>query len=343
MKYCRKLPTPSEIKEAYSIDEETRKKRDRRIAQVKSILGQNGSKKLLIIGPCSADNENAVLDYTTRLARLQERVFDQFIIIPRVYTSKPRTKGFGYKGILHRPDIYREKDDILSGVLAMRKLHLRVVEETEMFCADEMLYPESISYTDDLVAYLAVGARSVENQQHRLVASGMDIPVGMKNPTSGSMTQMLNAVLAAQNPHSMLYNGWEVVTQGNKYVHSILRGYLDSYEYSQPNYGYESLTLLYDKYIEYNLFNEGVIVDCNHSNSKKRYMEQVRIAKDVFCSCKNNKNLNDFIKGLMIESYIEDGAQLVGHGIYGKSITDPCLGWAKTERLVLDLCDIIQT
>lgn len=330
-----------EIKEAYAVGQSIKAKRKKLISEVKTVLSKHTEKKLLIVGPCSADNEDAVLDYVTRLARLQETVSSKFIIIPRVYTSKPRTKGFGYMGLLHRPNLYTEEDDILSGVLAMRAMHLRIVTDTGMFCADEMLYPECISYTDDLLAYVAVGARSVENQQHRLVASGLDIPVGMKNPTSGSLTTMLNAVLTAQFPHSLLYSGWEVVTEGNKFVHSVLRGYLDSYENSQPNYSYESLTELYDKYIEYNLVNKAVVVDCNHSNSKKRYFEQIRIAKDVFHSCRQNTNINSFVKGLLIESYIEDGSQLIGKGEFGKSITDPCLGWEKTERLILDLCELM--
>ena len=341
MYYKTKLPTPEEIKAESSVDRKTIKRRQRIISSIKNVLSQSTKKKLLIIGPCSADNEDAVIEYVYRLAGLQEKVKDKFVIIPRIYTSKPRTKGYGYKGLLHRPDIYSSHDDIISGVLAMRHLHLRTVNETGMFSADEMLYPEIINYTNDLLVYTVVGTRSVENQQHRLLSSGLNIPVGMKNPLSGSFDQMLNAVLTAQNPHNMLFCGWEVITEGNKYSHCILRGYLDTCGRSRPNYSFENLVELYDKYIEYNLVNNAVIVDCNHSNSKKRYLEQIRIAKDVFSSCRIDESINGFVKGLMIESYIEDGSQLIGNGVFGQSITDPCLGWEKTEKLVYELSDMI--
>ena len=339
MKFIRQLPNISEILSEYKLSNEQKNNRINKIDEIKKILSGDDSRKLLMIGPCSADREDAILDYMLRLAKLQDRVKSRFLIIPRVYTSKPRTNGMGYKGLLHNPD-NPEKEDLLDGVIATRKMHLHVVQETGFFCVDEMLYPESTYYILDLLAYAAVGARSVENQAHRLVASGLEIPVGMKNPMSGDTTALLNGISAAQSGHSMIYRGWEVETEGNKFAHAILRGFINNNGEAKPNYHYEDLCDFHDKYRLFNLKNMATIVDCNHSNSRKRYDQQMRIAKDVFTSCITDKAINDFIKGLMIESYIEDGNQLPGAGMYGKSITDACLGWTKTKRLLEELYEM---
>lgn len=341
MKYICKLPDPEELQAKYPLSEDLKVKRLEVIKELKGILSGRINKKILIIGPCSSDREDAVLDYMSRLKALYDKVRDKFLIIPRVYTSKPRTNGQGYKGLLHRPNANSQYDDILSGIGIVRDLHLKVIQETGMFCADEMLYPEITAYLSDLLVYLAIGARSVEDQQHRLVASGIGIPVGMKNPTSGDYSIMLNAIGAAQHCHSLAYRGYIVETEGNPYSHAILRGYTGTSGKSRPNYHYENITSLYDEYIQTNNSNIAVIVDCNHANSNKNYLEQIRIAKEVFGLCKDHKNINLFVKGLMIESYIEDGNQPVGGGVYGKSITDACLGWSKTEQLVLDLYKLV--
>lgn len=275
----------------------------------------------------------------TYLAGLKERVKDTFLIIPRIYTSKPRTNGLGYKGLLHKPDPSSAHDDMQNGLVASRHMHYRVISETGMFGADEMLYPDVFYYLMELVSYAAVGARSVENQQHRLISSGLDMPVGMKNPTSGDLKVMINAVSAAKHACSLFFHGWITETEGNPYSHAILRGYEDSYGNSFPNYHYETICRLYDLFQSHNIANPGVVIDCNHSNSGKHPFEQIRIAKDVFHSCNSNKTIDGFVKGLMIESHLKDGNQMIGEGIYGKSITDPCLGWRKTEQLVLELED----
>ena len=341
MKYICKLPEPEELQRKYPLDENSIIERKRVIKDVKDVLSGKSKKKLLIIGPCSSDREDAVLDYMRRLKKVYDVVKDRFIVIPRVYTSKPRTNGQGYKGLLHRPNVGLSRDDIVAGIEMVRELHLKVIKETGMFCADEMLYPEITAYLSDLLAYMAIGARSVEDQQHRLVASGYDVPVGMKNPTSGDYSIMLNAIVAAQHCHTLTYRGYEVETEGNQFSHAILRGYTGSNGKLKPNYHYENIVNLYDEYIKTNASNISVIIDCNHSNSNKNYLEQIRIAKEVIGLCKEHKNIDLFVKGLMIESYLEDGNQPIGGGVYGKSITDSCLGWAKTEKLILDLYSMV--
>ncbi len=340
MDFKRKLPIPQEVKEQYPLSPEVVKVKEQRDAEIKKIFTGEEDKFVLIIGPCSADREDAVLDYTCRLAKLQEKVSDKIFIIPRIYTNKPRTTGDGYKGMVHQPDP-EKKPDIYEGILAMRRLHTRAIEESGLVCADEMLYPENYRYLSDILSYVAIGARSVENQQHRLVSSGIDVPVGMKNPTGGDISVMLNSITAAQHAHNFIFRGWDVDTSGNPLAHAILRGYVNKHGQSMPNYHYEDLNLLYNLYGEKDLKNMGVIIDTNHSNSGKQYLEQVRIAKEILHSCRHNDHIKKLIKGLMIESYIEDGCQKIGEGVYGKSITDPCLGWEKTERLVLDIADLL--
>lgn len=340
MDFKRKLPIPKEVKEQYPITDEIISIKKERDAVIKDIFTGNDNRFILIIGPCSADNEDSVLDYTVRLSNLQEKVKDKVFIIPRIYTNKPRTTGDGYKGLVHQPD--PEKDsDLYEGILAIRRLHARAIAESGLVCADEMLYPENHRYLSDLVSYIAVGARSVENQQHRLTASGIDVPVGMKNPTGGDLSVMLNSITAAQHSHNFIFRGWDVTTSGNPLAHAILRGYVDKFGRSVPNYHYEDLNHVYDMYQEKGLQNMAVIVDTNHSNSGKKYLEQIRISKEILHSMRHNDHINRLVKGLMIESYIEDGMQKIGEGIYGKSITDPCIGWEKTERLVLDIADLL--
>ena len=340
MNYVREIPGPEEIKEKYPLLPKYAKLKEERDAEIKRVFSGESEKLLLIIGPCSADNENAVLDYISRLVKVQEKVKDKILIIPRVYTNKPRTTGDGYKGMLHQPDPTKGAD-MLHGILAIRKLHTDVIAETGFFCADEMLSPENYRYLSDLLSYVAVGARSVENQQHRLTSSGISVPVGMKNPTSGDYSVMLNSIIAAQHKHTFIYGGWEVATEGNPYAHAILRGYVNKHGQANPNYHYEDLERLYEAYSEKNLQNMALIVDANHSNSGKKYLEQIRICKEVIHSCRHSADIKSLVKGFMIESYIEDGAQKIEDGIYGKSITDPCLGWEKTERLILDMADLL--
>ncbi|MBQ3150743.1 MAG: 3-deoxy-7-phosphoheptulonate synthase [Clostridia bacterium] len=339
MNFKRKLPIPVEIKEMYPMTAEMEKCKQERDAEIRKIFTGEDDRIALIIGPCSADNEDSVIDYITRLREVQEKVKDKILIIPRIYTNKPRTTGDGYKGMLHQPDPSGHSD-MLRGIISIRSIHLRAIRETGFTCADEMLYPENYRYLSDLLSYVAIGARSVENQQHRLTASGLDIPVGMKNPTSGDISVMMNSIIAAQHPHTFLYRGWEVESTGNPLAHAILRGYVDSRGNSMSNYHYEDINSLYDIYMEKGLANKGVIIDTNHANSGKKYLEQIRIAKEVLHSCQYSDHIRQLVKGFMIESYIEDGAQKIGENIYGKSITDPCLGWEKTERLILDLADI---
>ncbi len=340
MTFFRKLPTPKELKEEFPASEKIKAIKEQRDQEIADIFTGKDNRLLLIIGPCSADNEEAVLDYTHRLARVQEQVKDKIFMIPRVYTNKPRTIGIGYKGMLHQPDP-EKAEDMLAGIIAIREMHTRVVEETGFTCAEEMLYPENHRYLSDLLSYVAVGARSVEDQLHRLVASGVGIPAGMKNPTSGDIQVMMNSITAAQNPQTFLYRGWEVKTEGNPLAHAILRGSVDKFGNAMANYHYEDLRNLQDMYEESGLVNPAVIIDTNHSNSGKKFMEQIRIAKDVMHSTHLSGDIRSLVKGFMIESYIEDGAQKIGEGVYGKSITDPCLGWPKTEQLILELADMV--
>lgn len=341
MEFYRKLPIPKDIKEEYPVSPELQARRDACVTELKNIFEGKSDKFVLVIGPCSADKEDSVLDYISRLRTVQDKVADKIMIVPRIYTNKPRTTGDGYKGMLHQPDPNADPD-LLNGIISIRRLHLRALAETGFGCADEMLYPENHRYLSDLLAYVAVGARSVENQQHRLTASGLDIPVGMKNPTCGDLTVMMNSITAAQHSHMFLYRGWEVKSAGNPHAHAILRGYVDTKGHSAPNYHYEDLVNVYEMYQKSGLSNPAVIVDTNHANSGKQCLEQVRIAKEVLHACRHSADIKKMVKGLMIESYIEDGAQKIGPDeIYGKSITDPCLGWEKTERLIYDLADVL--
>lgn len=338
MNIIRELPHPSEIKAAHPLTPELIKVKNDRDAEIRKVFSGESDKFLLIIGPCSADNEESVLDYIHRLRRIQDEVADKIIIIPRIYTGKPRTTGDGYKGMLHQPNP-TEMPDLKSGIIAVRNLHMRALAETGFGAADEMLYPENYSYLDDLLAYIAIGARSVENQQHRLVSSGVNIPVGMKNPTSGDISVMMNSITAAQHAHAFIYRGCEVKSDGNPCAHAILRGYVDERGNSFPNYHFEDLNRLAEVYAKKELCNPALIVDTNHSNSGKKYLEQIRISKEILHSMRHSNEIRKLVKGLMIESYIEDGAQAIGENIYGKSITDPCLGWEKSERLILDIAD----
>ena len=338
LQFIRELPNPDTIKALMPVPSEMKALKDQRDEAVRNIFTGEDDRFVLIIGPCSADRQDAVLDYLTRLRKVQEQVADKIYIIPRIYTNKPRTTGDGYKGMLHQPDPHKHSD-MLRGVLAIRELHLKALVETGFTCADEMLYPENYVYLNDLLNYVAIGARSVEDQAHRLASSGLDIPVGMKNPTSGDNTVMLNAIMAAQHHHTFTYRGWEVHSSGNPCAHAILRGYVNKLGQTQPNYYYEDLLRLQEEYNKFQLTNHAVIVDCNHSNSGKKYLEQIRIANDVLHSRRLQPSLKKLVKGLMIESYIEDGCQKVEDGVYGKSITDPCLGWEKTEKLILDMAE----
>lgn len=341
MNFIRKLPIPMDVKAMYPVNDEMTRIKNERDGEIKKIFTGESDKFLLVIGPCSADREDAVLDYISRLRTVQEKVKDKIFIIPRIYTNKPRTTGDGYKGMLHQP-VPTENPDMLKGIIAIRKLHMKALAETGFTCADEMLYPENHRYLSDLISYVAVGARSVENQQHRLTASGLDIPVGMKNPTGGDLSVMMNSITAAQHSHTFLYRGWEVVSEGNPLAHAILRGYVNKHGQSLPNYHYEDLINLHDLYETSGLANPAVIVDTNHANSGKKYLEQVRIAKEILHSRRYSPDVKKLVKGLMIESYIEDGCQKIDENdIYGKSITDPCLGWEKTERLILDMADAL--
>lgn len=338
--FIEKLPTAKEIREQYPMSDRLLAIKEERDAMIKKVFTGESDKFLAIIGPCSADNEDAVCEYISRLAKVQEKISDKVIIIPRIYTNKPRTTGDGYKGLLHQPDP-EKKPDLLAGIVAVRKLHMRAIEETGLTAADEMLYPENWQYLKDILSYVAVGARSVENQQHRLVASGIDVPVGMKNPTSGDFTVMLNSVQAAQNSHMFIYRTWEVRTTGNNLTHTILRGAVNKHGNAIPNYHYEDLQLLLQKYGERDLKYPAAIIDTNHSNSNKQYEQQIRITKEVLHSRKHNSDIHNLVKGLMIESYLEPGNQKIGCGnhVYGKSITDPCLGWDETEKLLYTIAE----
>ena len=332
------LPTPEQIKGEFPLPAEFAKIKAERDKEIADIFTGKSNKFAVIIGPCSADREDAICEYMERLARVNEQVKDKLMIIPRVYTNKPRTTGGGYKGMLHQPDP-EKKPNMYEGILAIRKLHMRVLKDYGLSTADEMLYPENYSYLSDLLSYVAVGARSVENQQHRLVSSGVEVPVGMKNPTSGTFGVMLNAVYAAQHGHDFIYRTWEVETSGNPLTHTILRGAVSKHGQCMPNYHFEDLELLYSLYQEMDLQNPACIVDANHSNSNKRYMEQIRIVKEVLHSRHHSPDIHNFVKGVMIESYLEPGSQKIGEHIYGKSITDPCLGWDDSEKLIYDIAN----
>ncbi len=338
MVFERKLTIPAEVKEMHPLTKEVVNTVETKRQKIKNVFAGKDNRLLLIIGPCSADKEESVLDYINRLKPVQEKVKDKILICPRIYTNKPRTTGEGYKGMVHQPDP-TGKSDMFKGILATRQIHMKAVEETGFACADEMLYPENYRYLDDLLGYVAVGARSVEDQQHRLTASGIEVPVGMKNPTSGDFTVMMNAILAAQKPHTFIYRGWEVHSAGNPYAHAILRGSTSKHGNNVPNYHYEDLVRLCNEYEKRDLQNPAVIVDTNHSNSNKNPFEQYRIVMDVLHSCKHDERIKKMVKGFMIESYIEDGCQKPGEGCYGKSITDPCLGWEKTEKLIYDIAE----
>lgn len=341
MRFIRKLPIPKVLKEEYPIDSNIEKIKEKRDKEIRDIFTGEDKRLLMIIGPCSADREDAVMEYMNKLAALSDQVKDKIFIIPRVYTNKPRTKGIGYKGMLHQPNP-SQGEDLLAGIIAIRQLHTRVIKETGMTAAEEMLYPANFRYLSDVLGYIAVGARSVENQEHRLVASGIGIPAGMKNPTSGDVKVMVNSVIAAQSPQKFIYRGWEVETDGNEFAHCVLRGYVDKFGRSHPNYHYENLEEILECYKEHpELKNPTVIIDCNHNNSGKRYEEQVRIAEEIIQSRNRNPSLKNLVKGLMIESYLLDGCQDISEGVYGKSITDPCLGWEKTERMIKDLADTL--
>ena len=340
-KFVKQLPSPEEIKEMSPVTEEMKKVKETRDRLIQDVISGNSDKFLVIVGPCSADNEEAVCDYTNRLAKVQEKVADRLVLVPRIYTNKPRTTGEGYKGMLHQPDP-EAKPDVLAGILAIRHMHIRSIKETGLTSADEMLYPDNWHYLSDLLSYVAIGARSVENQEHRLMVSGLDIPVGMKNPTSGDFSVMLNSVVAAQHGHDFISRGWEVSTEGNPLTHTILRGAVNKHGNTIPNYHYEDLQLLLEMYGERDLANPAVIIDSNHSNSGKKYEQQIRIVKEVLHSRLVSKDIRQLVKGVMIESYIEPGNQKIGpNHVYGKSITDPCLGWDETEKLrdtIVELC-----
>ena len=336
--FVRKLPTPAEIREELPLSPELIKIKEARDAEIRDVITGKSNKFLVIIGPCSADNEDSVCDYVNRLAKVSEKVKDKLILIPRIYTNKPRTTGEGYKGIVHQPDP-EKKSDFLTGLKAMRKMHIRAIAETGLTAADEMLYPENWRYLSDILSYVAIGARSVEDQLHRLTVSGFDVPAGMKNPTSGDFSVMLNSVYAAQHPHSFIYRGWEVNTTGNDLAHTVLRGATNKHGNNTPNYHYEDLSRLLDMYNKMDLKNPACVIDSNHSNSNKQYEQQVRIVKEVMHSRKLNPEIHSLVKGVMIESYIEEGCQKVGGGVYGKSITDPCLGWEASEQLIYSIAE----
>ena len=338
MNFHRKLPIPQDVKKEFSLTERMIQVKAERDKKIKAVFDGSSDKFILIIGPCSADHSEPVLEYISRLRKIEEQVSDKIIIIPRIYTNKPRTTGQGYKGMLHQPDP-EAKPDMYKGIVAIRELHLAALRDYNFSCADEMLYPENYRYLSDLLSYVAVGARSVENQQHRLTASGIDAPVGMKNPTGGDLSVMMNSIVAAQSSHTFIYRGWEITSDGNPYAHAILRGFVDYTGRSVSNYHYEDLLRVEELYEKSNLNNPTVIVDTNHNNSGKQYLEQIRIAKDIVHSRNQNPTIKRLVKGLMIESYLEDGAQKTNEHIFGKSITDPCLGWEKTEKLIFDIAD----
>ena len=336
--FVKKLPTPSEIKEQYPVPEKLVALKKERDQEIRDVFTGKSNKFLVIIGPCSADNEDAVCDYVSRLAKVNEKVKDKLILIPRIYTNKPRTTGEGYKGIMHQPDP-EKKPDLLAGLIAMRKMQIHAMDVSGLTAADEMLYPENWRYVSDILSYVAIGARSVEDQQHRMTVSGFDVPAGMKNPTSGDLTVMLNSVYAAQHPHTFIYRGWEVNTTGNDLAHTVLRGATSKHGQNLANYHYEDLNLLLQLYNERDLKNPATIIDSNHSNSSKQYKQQIRIIKEVMHSRKLSPDIHNLVKGVMIESYLVEGSQKVGEGVYGKSITDPCLGFEDSEQLIYDIAE----
>ena len=338
MNFHRKLPIPQEVKKEYPLTARMEQVKAARDESIRAVFNGSSDKFILVVGPCSADHREPVLEYISRLRRIEEQVADKIIIVPRIYTNKPRTTGQGYKGMLHQPDP-EAQPDMYKGIVAIRELHMAALRDYDFSCADEMLYPDNYRYLSDLLSYVAVGARSVENQEHRLVASGIGAPVGMKNPTGGDLSVMMNSIVAAQSGHTFIYRGWEVTSEGNPYAHAILRGYLDYAGRSVSNYHYEDLLRVKELYESLDLANPSVLVDTNHNNSGKKYLEQVRIAKDIVHSRNQNADIKRLVKGLMIESYLEDGAQTADEHIFGKSITDPCLGWEKTERLILDIAE----
>lgn len=336
--FIKKLPTPAEIREQYPFPERLAELKRVRDSEIRAVITGKSNKFLVIIGPCSADNEDSVCDYIQRLARVNEKVKDKLILIPRIYTNKPRTTGEGYKGIVHQPDPEKQPD-FLAGLIAMRKMHIRAVAESGLTAADEMLYPENWRYISDILSYVAIGARSVEDQQHRLTASGFDVAAGMKNPMSGDLSVMLNSVYAAQHAHSFIYRGWEVTTTGNELTHTVLRGAVNKHGNNVPNYHYEDLNLLLEMYGRMDLLNPACVIDANHSNSGKQFEQQIRITKEVMHSRKLNADIHKLVKGVMIESYLQEGAQKIGGGVYGKSITDPCLGWEASEQLIYEIAE----
>ncbi|MBP3274977.1 MAG: 3-deoxy-7-phosphoheptulonate synthase [Butyrivibrio sp.] len=336
--YIQKLPTPEEIRSEFPLSRELTALKKERDAMISDVFTGKSGKFLVVVGPCSADNEDAVCDYVSRLGKLNDKVKDKLILIPRIYTNKPRTTGDGYKGITSQPDP-EGKTDFRAGLVAMRHMQIRAIEESGLTAADEMLYPENWGYIADILSYVAIGARSVEDQEHRMTASGFDVPAGMKNPTSGTLSVMLNSVYAAQQPHTFVYRGYEVSTNGNPLAHCVLRGSSNKHGQSLPNYHYEDLSLLLKLYEQREIINPAAIIDANHNNSGKQFKEQIRIVKEVLHSRNLNPDIKNLVKGVMIESYIEEGCQKIGEGIYGKSITDPCLGWEDTERLLLEIAE----
>lgn len=338
--YIRPIPSPAEIKAEVPLSAELESVKQKQDQAIEEIFTGKSDKKILIIGPCSADNEDSVMEYVHRLSKIYEQVKEKLVLIPRIYTNKPRTTGEGYKGMLHQPDPH-EKPDMLKGIYSIRKLHIRVLAEAGMTTADEMLYPENYTYLDDLIGYHAVGARSVEDQMHRMTASGISKPVGMKNPTSGDLNVMLNSIKASQMPHSFIYNGYEVKTDGNPLSHAILRGAVNQYGRNIPNYHYEDLLFLTKKYLDAGLQNPAVIVDCNHANSMKLWQEQPRIALEIMMNTRNSKDIGKIVKGLMIESYLVGGTQPVDGGVFGQSITDGCLDWERTDILIKEIAEFV--
>lgn len=336
--FVRKLPTPNEIRDQFPLPKQLAALKKERDIQISDVITGKSNKFLVIIGPCSADNEDSVCEYLSRLAKVNEKVKDKLVLIPRIYTNKPRTTGDGYKGFIHQPNP-EEKEDFLQGLIAMRKMHLRAINETGLTPADEMLYPENWGYVEDILSYVAIGARSVEDQQHRLTVSGFDVASGMKNPTSGDFGVMLNSVYAAQQSHSFIYRGYEVNTSGNPLAHTVLRGAVSKHGNSTANYHYEDLSRLIKMYGDMDLVNPACIIDSNHNNSGKQFHQQIRIIKEVMHSRKLNDDIHTLVKGVMIESYLEEGCQKIGDGVFGRSITDPCLGWEESERLIYDIAE----
>lgn len=337
--FISKLPTPEDIRAQFPVPEHLTRLKKQRDREISDVITGKSNKFLVIIGPCSADNEDAVCDYVSRLSKVNDKVSDRLILIPRIYTNKPRTTGEGYKGIVSQPDP-EKKPDFTAGLIAMRKMHIHAMEESGLTAADEMLYPDNWGYVEDILSYVAIGARSVEDQQHRMTVSGFDVASGMKNPTSGTLSVMLNSVYAAQHPHSFIYRGSEVLTSGNPLAHTVLRGAVNKHGQSLPNYHYEDLIRLLTLYQEQDLVNPACIIDANHNNSNKEYAQQIRIVKEVLHSRRLSPDIHKLVKGVMIESYLEEGCQKIGEGIYGKSITDPCLGWEDSEKLIYDIAEL---